>query len=228
MKHVAYADDIAGSGKLQKLKTWWDKIMEAGPKLGYFPKASKSWLGVKENMYDSAVRIFNGTGVNITSQGRKYLGGVIGSNQFTAKYKEGLVGLWKQQIEKLADIAKCEPQADLASFTCGLKHRFTYYLRSIPDMENFMQPVEDAIRFKLIPNLTDGHHCSDNERLLLSLPPRLGGLGIPILTKIASEEYQFSKMVTKPLSMKIHCQEKNVGNIETEIKKKKKNEIRRK
>ena len=72
-KHVAYADDIAGIEKLRKLRKWWDDIVQKGPLLGYHPKASKSWLIVKDDQYETAAAIFKGSGVNITSEGRKYL-----------------------------------------------------------------------------------------------------------------------------------------------------------
>ena len=46
-KHPAYADDISCVGKLRNMLTWWNKLNTFGPKLGYFPKANKSWLIVK-------------------------------------------------------------------------------------------------------------------------------------------------------------------------------------
>ena len=76
----AYADDLAGSGTIMNLKSWWDNICEFGPKIGYIPEPSKSWLNTKELHYDSAVKTFEGTKINITTSGRKHLGGVIGSN----------------------------------------------------------------------------------------------------------------------------------------------------
>ena len=47
MKHVAFADDLGGGSKLEKLREWWDRCGEYGPAMGYYPKASKSWLVVK-------------------------------------------------------------------------------------------------------------------------------------------------------------------------------------
>ena len=44
IKHVAYADDIGGGSKLGNVRQWWDKIVQFGPYLGYFPKTTKSWL----------------------------------------------------------------------------------------------------------------------------------------------------------------------------------------
>lgn len=42
IRHVAFADDLGGAGKFRKMKYWWDKVVEVGPKLGYYPNASKS------------------------------------------------------------------------------------------------------------------------------------------------------------------------------------------
>ena len=39
LRHVAFADDLGGAGKFQELRSWWQKIIEYGPKLGYHPKA---------------------------------------------------------------------------------------------------------------------------------------------------------------------------------------------
>ena len=77
MKHVAYADDLGGGAKLRKIREWWDRVVENGPKYGYFPKAEKSWLVVKAEVEQEAIEIFKDTGVNITIEGRKYLGGLL-------------------------------------------------------------------------------------------------------------------------------------------------------
>ena len=86
MKQVAYADDIGGGSRLENLREWWDKIVEFGPYLGYFPKACKSWLVVKEEKFEEAERIFEGTGVKLTKEGRKYLGGYVGTREGAEKY----------------------------------------------------------------------------------------------------------------------------------------------
>ena len=63
-KQVAFADDISGVGKLIFLRIWWDLVNRYGPLLGYFPKASKSWLTVKPDYLESAKEVFSGTGIN--------------------------------------------------------------------------------------------------------------------------------------------------------------------
>ena len=51
-------------------------------------------------------------------------------------------------------------------------------MRTIPDIASLLAPLEDAIRLRLIPALTDYTFCSPILRNLLSLPCRLGGMGI--------------------------------------------------
>ena len=58
IKHAAYADVIAGSGSLCDLKKWWENVVKIGPLLGYYPKAKKSWLVVKEEKLEEALVLF--------------------------------------------------------------------------------------------------------------------------------------------------------------------------
>ena len=53
---------------------------------------------------------------------------------------------------------------------------------------------------KLIPAITGGRICSDNERTLLSLPTRYGGLNTPFLHETANFEYKSSRVITKQLT----------------------------
>ena len=116
MKHVAYADDLGGGSKLVKLRGWWDKTVESGPAFGYHPKASKSWLIVKPDLLESAKEIFKDSGVNITTNGHKYLGGFIGAAEGTVDYMDSLVKDWMSQLDVLISFAKTEPQAAYTGF----------------------------------------------------------------------------------------------------------------
>ena len=40
VRHVAFADDLAGGGSLKELRSWWENVNKFGPLLGYYPKAS--------------------------------------------------------------------------------------------------------------------------------------------------------------------------------------------
>ena len=91
IKHAAFADDISGAGKIEELRKWWENITTHGPLLGYYPNPDKSWLVVKQELFDKATEKFNDTGVNITTEGRKYPGGFIGTNQGKEKHVNNLI-----------------------------------------------------------------------------------------------------------------------------------------
>ena len=119
-------------------KKWWGNIVEHGPSFGYYPKASKSWLVVKEDKYEEAVRVFADTAINITTEGRKYLGGFVGTLEGSEEYVRELVGEWINQLQVLSNIAKCEPQAAYTAFTAGFQHKMTYFIRTIPNLAEIL------------------------------------------------------------------------------------------
>ena len=209
-KHVAYADDLTGGGRLRALKRWFDNVVKYGPPFGYHAEPSKSWLVVKESLYDDAVEIFKDTSVNITKRGKKHLGAAIGQMDFRKEFMDGLVKDWVAEIEALASVASFEPQATYSAFATCIRHRYTYLMRTIPCIDDFLQPLGDAIRHKLIPALTEGRSCSDDDRILLSLPVRLGGLGIIDPSKIADEEFQNSRKMTENLTAAIKSQQRDI------------------
>jgi hypothetical protein len=226
VKQMAYADDIGGGARLAVLRQWWNNIEEHGPSFGYYPKASKSWLVVKEEKYEEAVHLFQNTGINITTQGRKYLGGFVGKEEATKEYVEELRDEWITELEELSNIARSEPQAAYSAFTAGFRHKMTYFIRTIPDLAETLKPLDDVINNKLIPAITEGQIISAADRNLLSLPVRLGGLGIPIYQEECTKEYQNSRKVTQLLTPKIVAQEPHYEHnrgrekeIEREIRK---------
>ena len=79
---VWYADDAAVGGSLSALREWWDDLCSSGPMFGYYPNASKSWLVLKDEPAALASSIFGGTDINLTTEGHRYLGSVIGSSKF--------------------------------------------------------------------------------------------------------------------------------------------------
>ena len=48
-------------------------------------------------------------------------------------------------INKILEIAKTQPQAAYAAFTSGCKHRFSWFIRIIDYINNFMSPVEKMV-----------------------------------------------------------------------------------
>jgi len=66
-------------------------------------------------------------------------------------------------------------------------------MRTIKTIEEDLAPIEYMIRNRLIPSLCDGRNFSDEERELLSLPVKLGRLGITNFMKISNLEYDSFK-----------------------------------
>ena len=207
VKQLAYADDIGGGAKLQTLREWWKNIEENGPNFGYFPKASKSWLVVKEEKYEEAKQIFGETRINITTEGRKYLGGYVGTTEGAESYVQELLDDWIKQLQELTKIAKSEPQAAYSAFVSGFQHKMTYFIRTIPGLTSILKPLDDYLTEHFIPAITEGHILSEADRKLISLPVRFGGLGIPIYQEVCTREYENSRKVTLPLTPRIVAQE---------------------
>ena len=199
VRQVAYADDLTGAGKVSDLKQWWDKVTELGPEVGYFPNARKFILIVKPAHYENAITVFGESEVVVTCEGQRHLGAVIGTEEFKKDYITGKVKEWIEEVEKLATIAKTEPQPAYAAFVHGVKHRWNYIMRTVPGVSELLQPLEDCIRDKLIPEWIKNIWLNATERDFLTLPTRLGGLGLINPVKRAEEEHQNSMRITRSL-----------------------------
>ena len=105
----------------------------------------------------------------------------------------------------LAEFARSQSQASYAAFTFGFRHRWTYFMRTLPDIENLLQPLERAISDVLIPSLI-GRNCSEAERDLVALPVRVRGLGLINPPDSADAEFSASIRVSAPLVSKIEAQ----------------------
>lgn len=77
---VWFADDSTAVSKCTALRKRWDLLCTSGPKYGYHPNASKSFLIVKELFVNEARRGFKDTNVIITSEGARHLGAALGSS----------------------------------------------------------------------------------------------------------------------------------------------------
>ena len=178
-------------------------MREAGPPLGYYPNAKKCWLVVKPKEESRAKEMFTGTGIN--TEGRKHLGAALGSQSYLEEYVGGKVEDWVEEVTRLAAFARSQPQASYPAFTFGLRHRWTYFMRTLPDIENLLQPLERAISDVLIPALIE-RNCSEAECDLRALPVRMGGLGLTNPSDSADAEYSASIRVSAPLVSKIEAQ----------------------
>ena len=170
-----YADNASASGKVSDLRRWWDKLLSIGPLFGYYPNLCKTWLLVKPEHHQTAEECFYGTGVNITTEGLRHLGAVLGSDSFV----RSKVNAWAIEVNRLAEFANCHPQAAYTVLTQGLMSRWTFIMRTLPITEELLQPLEDALRYQLLPAITGRQSLNDTEREFLSLPARLGASASP-------------------------------------------------
>ena len=96
---------------------------------GYHANPTKTWLVTKEGHLDKATNFFAGSGVNITTSGRPYLGALIGSEQFVEEFTKSKVDSWVSNIALLSEIAKSQPHAAFTALTHGLLNKWSYYSR---------------------------------------------------------------------------------------------------
>ena len=189
-----YADDSSAGGRLVAIRSWWDKLQAEGPSYGYHLNARKSVLVVKPHAYDDAVRLFADTGIQVTSDGKRYLGSAIGTPDYIHGYIQEKANEWCKQIETLSSFACTQPQAAYTTFVRALSCRWTFLCRVLPDASSGLDQLEHAIVTKLLPALT-GEEVSLELRRLFAFPCRDGGLGIVNPTSLTTQ-YASSRAIT--------------------------------
>ena len=162
---------------------------------------------MKKEHEDCAIEVFDGTGVQITIEGKRHLGAVIGSRSFAKEYVNNKVEEWTEKIKRLAKVAVSQPHAAYAAFTHGMSSQWTYLMRTIPNLHDLLLPLEAAIYQHLIPAITGRTSCSTAERDLMALPVRLGGLDLINPATLSLPSFQASELLTDPLVDLIQSQE---------------------
>ncbi|XP_068703853.1 uncharacterized protein, partial [Montipora foliosa] len=197
VKQAWLADDSAGGGVITSLYDWYKLLSQEGEKFGYLVNGSKSWLIVKsEEAAAEAARVF-GDEVNITIEGQRHLGAVIGSQEYKDMYCKEKVRAWKGELETLSEIAKNQPHAAYIAFTKGFKSKFTYFLRTIKSFEDYIDPVQEVIDDLLLPTFFDQTEpLPDEVRQLATLTTAQGGLGVPDLRSEAPQQFTASASIT--------------------------------
>lgn len=100
------------------------------------------------------------------------------------------------EVAKLSEFAAMKLQASYAAFMFGLKHRWTKFLRTLQEIEDLLIPLERAVADFLIPSNT-WHTCTREEKDLLALPVRMGGVRLIEPSQVATFEYESSVKVAK-------------------------------
>ena len=94
------------------------------------------------------------------------------------------------------------PHVAYCTFTHGLVGKWTYFLRTLPNISDLLQPLETTILKEFIPAIA-GKSISDLERDLFSLPVQMGGHGLCDPSSIADFEFEASVSIASPLIQEI-------------------------
>ena len=86
----------------------WD--CPKGPAFEYKVNPAKTWLVVKEDHYEDAVKCFEDTDVQIITNGKGYLGSPLGVPSFRETYVQLKVNKWKEELRSLVETAATQPQ----------------------------------------------------------------------------------------------------------------------
>ena len=163
----------------------------------------KSWLIIKPEVEGKAKTIFHGSGVQITTEGKRHLGASLGSTKYKEEYLSSKVDEWIAQLRILSQIARTQPQAAYSAFITGFRHKISFYMRTISGVSTQLKPLDEVEQSEFISVITGGVFCNEMERKLIALPPKLGGLGILIFAEISNDEFEKSIKLTECLSTKI-------------------------
>ena len=141
---VAFAGEFTAAGKLSSIKNYWSQLTSVSPKYGFFLKASKSYIIVKEDQFPNATTLFDNSNVNFTVEGKKHLRVFVGSKIYKCEYVDDLVKAWNSQLCILSTVAGSQPQAVYSTFASGFKNNFSCFMRTIPNISNLLIPIKDT------------------------------------------------------------------------------------
>ena len=219
VKQVWLADDAAAGGKLEDLVKWYDMLCHEGNRYGYFVNGSKSWLIVKtEEDIVKAKNIF-GNRVNITSEGKRHLGAVLGTKSYKDEYCNSKVSNWIYELKLLSTIASTKPQEAYIVYTKGFRSKLTYFQRTIPGFEEYLTPLQNIIEECFITAIF-GEDTPLPAHLinLFSLPTSKGGLSIPVLKEDTEFQNTASLSITSTHTESIVSQSEIMLNCNSEGK----------
>ena len=197
-RDVWYADDASACAPLCDLKDWFSELIDVGPSFGYHPEPKKCVLVVSPDHLTTACAMFNRFGVEVTT-GHGLLGSFIGDHPGMNNYVEDCVREWLCMIEKLIIVAKTQPQLAYSAFMRSIQCQWTYLQRVTPHSGSFFEPIDCIVTEQLLPTIF-GCEISSLERILFSLPTRMGGLNILNPVETAFSNYNISRKLTSPIT----------------------------
>jgi len=103
------------------------------------------------------------TNVRVTSEGRPYLSGAIGSEAYLNQFVDGNVLQWSKDLKLFSVIAASQPHVAFAAYTHGMKSKWSYLSRTLLDTGHHLQALEDIIQCELLPVLIGHSPLNDTE-----------------------------------------------------------------
>ena len=116
----------------------------------------------EEDKLGESGHVFNDSDVNIIIEGKRHLWAVTECNEHRVEYVKNLFNDWNNQLSLWSSIAENQTQAAYSPFVSGFKCKLNYFMRTIQGISQFLYPLEEIVRKKLIPATTGGHICSNN------------------------------------------------------------------
>ena len=126
---VWYADNPTALGTVSHLQIWWDAISELERQeiYGYFANPMKTWLVTQNPLVArAAIQAFEGTNINITSDGRPHLGAPLGTHEYADELVAKKVEQWSIKLRSLSNIAESQPHAVYAALIHCLSSKWLY------------------------------------------------------------------------------------------------------
>ena len=146
--------------------------------------------------------------VNITTEGQRHLGAVIGSSEFKGQYCAEKINKWKDELLTLSEIAETHPQMAYAAYIKGYMSKFTYFMRTIEGFNEYLASVDEVLNNHFIPTLFSMDTQLTELREVIGLKSSDGGLNIPVLESASKVQFESSVRITSPHVASIINQEK--------------------
>ena len=171
--------DVTAAGKIIQLKNWWKTLCILGPKFGYYPEPSKSWLIVKEKAKQRSFVVFKDTAIKITTEGQHHLGAVIGSSKYKCEYVQNKIDELINKMKVLSLLLYNSIQTQ----TIIHHENHTWHFRL----------VKATCQVNNIWIHTSNHRKDTlfwyREEAIIT-PFKIWGLGIPVFAETSNQEYE--------------------------------------
>ena len=107
-------------------------------------------------------------------------------------------------------IVESQPKAAYSAVVSCFKNTLCYIVRTIPDNNELLVPIEDIIRNQFMSAITGSRICSEEEHKLLSLATRYEGVTTLIFNEQTDVVYNNSWRITTDLTTLIKGNIRNI------------------